>query len=192
MTTELLVAALTQLHKTSRWLRSTFYRSYPLRYWGDPLGKGRGRPPGPGLAAQRYNVAGGARVLYLGETVDICLAETQYFGLPSLQFATVPVRVWLNGLLDLTHPETAQALGLAPADLAANFRLLPNPVPTQEIGEACAQHRLFDGILYDSVALPPSQPKGGRCLAVIEGNLRAGAHVEADDPDPGRPPHRLP
>jgi len=46
----------------------------PLRYAGDPLGK---RRP---IVAQRFNLAGGARVLYLAEDQVTSLHEIQAFG----------------------------------------------------------------------------------------------------------------
>jgi hypothetical protein len=45
----------------SRPLRNTFFRAMALRFHSDPLGKKRR------INAQRFNITGGARVLYLGE-----------------------------------------------------------------------------------------------------------------------------
>ena len=60
----------------SRPFRHTFFRAMPLRFAQDPLGK---RRP---IVAQRFNLAGGPRVLYLGEDQIACLHEIQVFGWP--------------------------------------------------------------------------------------------------------------
>ena len=152
----------------SRPLRAIYFRATLLAYANDPLGKSRGRSSP--LPAARFNVAGGARVLYLADTHQTCAAECQAVGGASFAIATIPIHVKLQAVLDLQDPATLAALGLSSPEIAINFRLNPNPTPTQELGEACSQYGTVDGILYNSLT-----PAGGICLAVIESNLRAGA-----------------
>jgi hypothetical protein len=152
----------------SRPFRAIYFRATPLLYGNDPLGKNRGRSSP--LSAGRFNVAGGARVLYLADTHQTCAAELQAVGGASFAIATIPVHVNLQAVLDLQDPATLSALALTTPEIAINFRLNPPPTPAQELGEACAKYGNVDGILYKSLT-----PAGGICLAVIEPNLRAGA-----------------
>ena len=153
---------------SSRPLRAIYFRATPLLYANDPLGKNRGRSSR--LPANRFNLAGGARVLYLADTHQTCAAEAQAVGGASFAIATIPVHVTLQAVLDLQDPATLAALALTPPQIAINFRLNTQPTPTQALGEACAKYGTIDGILYKSLT-----PTGGICLAVIEKNLRAGA-----------------
>jgi hypothetical protein len=70
----------------------------PLHYAGDPLGK---RRP---IVAQRFNLAGGARVLYLAEDQVTSLHEIQAFGWPPTATAVVPVQFDLKAVIDLRDP----------------------------------------------------------------------------------------
>ena len=140
----------------------------------DPLGKGRP------IVRQRFNVASGARVLYLGDEIDTCLHETQAFAMEST-IAIVPVIVKLHAVLDLRDPHVRKGFGMTLADIRLNFRTVPMgspPTDTQELGEALAFSRNVDGLLYESVAR-----RGSACLAVFETCLAAlGSSLEVQDP----------
>jgi hypothetical protein len=161
-----LLEALTR-RVTSRPFPGMFLRATPLAYAPDPLGRERGRSSP--LPAGRFNLRGGTRVLYLGETHQTCAAESQAVGGASFAIAIIPVQVKLAAVIDLRDAATLDALELAPRELALNFRLSRAPTPTQLLGEACAECGAVDGIFYGSLT-----PAGGLCLAVLEANLRAG------------------
>ncbi|HZS39999.1 MAG TPA: RES family NAD+ phosphorylase [Polyangia bacterium] len=152
---------------TSRPVPAMFFRGTPLAYAADPLGRNRGRSSP--IAAGRFNLLGGTRVLYLGETHQTCAAESQAVGGASFAIAIIPVQVRLQAVIDLRDAETLDVLELEPRELALNFRLSRQPTPTQLLGEACAECGAIDGIFYASLT-----PAGGLCLAVLESNLRAG------------------
>jgi hypothetical protein len=61
-----------------------------------------------------------------------------------------------------------------------NFRLRPNPTPSQALGEACARSGCVDGILYPSLA----QTGGLDVVAVFEAALAPGA-LSVHDPASG-------
>lgn len=160
----------------SRPFTAIYFRSTLLVHASDPLGRNRGKTSP--LSAGRFNLAGGARVLYLADAHQTCAAESQAVGGASFAIATIPVHVRLQAVLDLRVAAALAALSLAPQDLAINFRLNKQPTPTQELGEACAKSGKVDGILYPSLT-----PAGGLCLAVVETNLHAGASgLTVNDP----------
>jgi hypothetical protein len=162
----------------SRPLHATYFRAVPLKHVGDPFG--RNRP----IADQRFNVARGARVLYLGDSQLTCLYEVQAFGFPARTVAILPVRLQLNAVVDLRDPATCRALGLTQTELTFNFRALPPgapPAPTQLLGERCAASGRIDGLAFTSLAY-----KTGADVAVFEAGLPAlGSFLEVDDPATG-------
>lgn len=168
-----------ELHKAiqdlpSRPLRDLFYRAAPLRFARDPLG--RGRP----IIAQRFNIAAGARVLYLADDPATCLAEVQAFGFPATAVAIIPIHVDLKAVADLREQRIRRRLRLTKVELERNFRRPPGspPAATQQLGEACARLASVDGLLYESLACP-----GKGALAVIEASLAAlGSSLTVDDP----------
>ena len=157
----------------SRPQRNTFFRAMPLRYASDPLGKHRP------INAQRFNIAGGARVLYLAEDHFTCLQEIQAFSWPATSTAIVPVQFDLKAIVDLRHPAVQSLLQSSPSEIAFNFRsLIPGPAPTQILGERCASFGRIDGLLFESPAVP-----GKADLAVIETALPVlGSSLTVADP----------
>jgi RES domain len=157
----------------SRPFRHTFFRRMPLRYAQDPLGKRRT------IVAQRFNLAGSARVLYLAEDQVTCLHEIQAFGWPPSATAIVPVQFHLKAVIDLGDPDVQTVLHTNSAEIAMNFRsVMPRPAPTQLLGERCSASRQIDGLLFDSPAMP-----GKADLAVLEGTLRVlGSSLVVNDP----------
>jgi RES domain-containing protein len=157
----------------SRPLRHTYFRAMPLRFAQDPLGK---RRP---VVTQRFNLAGGARVLYLGEDQIACLHEIQAFGWPPSATVIVPVQIDLKAVVDLRDPIVQKTLRTNSKELAINFRAITSgPTPTQRLGESCAASLRIDGILFDSPALP-----GKTNLAVIEAALTPlGSSLAVEDP----------
>jgi hypothetical protein len=144
----------------SRPLRGVYFRAMHLAYSHDPLGKNRP------INAQRFNLAGGSRMLYLGSSAAVCLAEIQALGAPFMT-AIIPVNVTLQAVVDLRDPLVLRTLETTPAELARNFRLSPGPTPSQELGESVARSGLVDGLLYESLASP-----GGEDLVVVERALK--------------------
>jgi RES domain-containing protein len=131
--------------------------------------------------------AGGARLLYLGDSHATCLAESQALGLPQWAVTIVPVRVELQAVIDLRDPATLALPGDPQEEWRLNFRLRQQPTASQQLGEACARQRIVDGILYPSLV----NTKGGVCLAVLEAALVAGSsRLEVNDPATGV--HTLP
>jgi RES domain-containing protein len=156
----------------SRPFRHTFFRAMPLRHARDPLGK---RRP---IAAQRFNLAGGARVLYLAEDQVTCLHEIQAFGWPPSATVIVPVQFDLKAVVDLRDPRVQAALHTNSRELALNFRSSA-PATTQELGEHCAASGRIDGLLFDSPAMP-----GKKNLAVFEASLtKLGSFLAVNDPN---------
>jgi RES domain-containing protein len=169
LTGALLDDAIRQL--ISRPLRHTFFRAMPLRYARDPLGK---RRP---IAAQRFNLAGGARVLYLAEDQLTCLHEIQAFGWPPATTVIVPVQFDLKAVVDLRDPKIQAALHTDSGELAINFRSSA-AAATQELGERCAASGRIDSLLFDSPAMP-----GKANLAVFEAALtKLGSSLAVNDP----------
>ena len=133
----------------SRPFRHTFFRAMPLRYAGDPLGK---RRP---IVAQRFNLAGGARVLYLAEAQVTSLQEIQAFGWPPTATAIVPVQFDLKAVVDLRDPNVQAILQTNSAEIALNFRsITTGPAATQVLGERCCASRQIDGLIFESPAMP--------------------------------------
>lgn len=126
-------------------------------------------------------MAGGARVLYLGDDPITCLYEAQALGFPASSTTIVPVQYVLNAVVDLTDPAVLRALRITRSVLQFNFRSLPllsPPTDSQILGEACAASGRIDGMFYESPARP-----GALDLAVIEGALLGpGSSLVVNDP----------
>ena len=151
------------LRLPSQPLRSTYFRAMPLRFATDPLGVKRP------IFAQRFNVAGGARILYLAEDQLTCLHEAQLFGSPIVPVALVPIALDLHAIVDLRTREVQKILRTTRTELLFDFRSLATkfqPAPTQVLGEAVAASARIDGLLYESPALA-----GDADLAIIEKTL---------------------
>lgn len=99
----------------SRPFRHTFFRAMPLRYAQDPLGK---RRP---IVAQRFNVAGGARILYLAEDQVTCLHEIQAFGWPPSATVIIPVQFDLKAVVDLRDRNVQNLCIPTPRNLVSIF-----------------------------------------------------------------------
>lgn len=166
------------LRLPSRPLRGTYFRAMPLQFASDPLGMKRP------IFAQRFNVAGGARLLYLAEDQLTCLHEAQLFGSPMVPVALIPVALDLRATVDLRTREVQRILRTNTAELLFNFRSLApkfQPAPTQVLGEAIAACARIDSFLYESPALA-----GHADLAIIENALRGlGSSVVVRDPSSG-------
>lgn len=157
----------------SRPLRNGMFRAMKLQCASDPLGKKRP------IVAGRFNMRNGARVLYLGDTHATCLGEVQALGVPHFAVAVIPVNVQLQAVIDLRDARTLALLNTTEQEWMLNFRLRPNPTPSQALGEACARSGCVDGILYPS----PAQT-GGLDVAVLEAALAPGA-LSVHDPASG-------
>jgi hypothetical protein len=87
--------------------------------------------------------------------------------------ALYAVRFDLSPVLDVRTAAVRAALGTTAAQLAAPWKNLPNPTPTQQLGEAVFTDNWFEGLLYDSVQHP-----GNGCLVVFEQRLLAKPAVD--------------
>jgi RES domain-containing protein len=167
-------AAILQL--PSRPQRNTSFRAVRLAFASDPLGK---RRP---IVGGRFNIAGGARVLYLADDQITALHEAQAFGFPASSIAIVPVECNLHAVVDLRDPGAQALLHTNHLELSANFRsLAPGspPSPTQLLGERVSASLRIDGLIYDSSARP-----GHTNLALIEAALKAlGSFAAVNDPN---------
>ena len=92
------------LRLPSRPRRDTYFRAMRLVFASDPLG--RQRP----IIAQRFNLDGGARVLYLADDQVTALHEAQAFGFPAVSIAIIPVQFDLRAVLDLRDPAVHKLL----------------------------------------------------------------------------------
>lgn len=159
----------------SRPHRDTFFRAMRLAFASDPLGKQRP------ILTQRFNVAGGARVLYLADDQVTALHEAQAFGFPATSIALIPVECDLRAVIDLRDPAVQKMLRTDANELSANFRSLTSrsaPSPTQWLGETVAASLRIDGLIYESPARP-----GHADLAVIEAALKPlGSSIMVNDP----------
>lgn len=164
------------LRLPSRPKRDTFFRATPLVFASDPLGKTRP------ILAQRFNVAGGARVLYLADDQITCLHEAQAFGFPATAVAIIPVQYNLHSVVDLRDANVQKMLATDQTELSFNFRSLSagaGPSPTQSLGEQSAAIGRIDGLLYESPARP-----GSTNLAIIESALsRLRSSLVVNDPN---------
>ncbi len=160
----------------SRPRRDTYSRATLFIYGQDPLGK---RRP---IRAQRFNIAGGARVLYLGDDPITCVHEAQALGFPASAIAIVPVQFDLRSVVDLRDPTVQKILQTDSPEISFNFRSLPpsaGPAMTQVLGERVAASTRIDGLLYESPARP-----GYLALAIIEKALTAlGSSLVVNDPN---------
>jgi RES domain-containing protein len=147
-----------------------------LIYRFDPLGKQRP------IRAQRFNVAGGARILYLGDDPVTCLHEAQAVGFPASSVTIVPVQFDLRSVVDLGDPAVQKILQTNPTEISFNFRSLPaatRPAMTQVLGARIAASGRIDGLLYESPAR-----QGHLNLAVIEAALTTlGSSLVVNDPN---------
>jgi RES domain-containing protein len=162
----------------SRPLRGTYFRAMPLRFASDLLGKKRP------IYAQRFNLANGARMLYLAEDQVTCLHEAHLFGSPLIPVALIPVQFDLHSVIDLRAPAVQKILRTSDAELLFNFRSLSataGPAPTQVFGERVAASGGIDGLLYASAA-----HAGHTDLAIIEAALSGlGSSLLVSDPGGG-------
>jgi RES domain-containing protein len=167
-------AAILQL--PSRPQRNTSFRAVRLAFASDPLGK---RRP---IVGGRFNIAGGARVLYLADDQISALHEAQAFGFPASSIAIVRVECNLHAVVDLRDPAVQALLHTNHLELSANFSsLAPGspPSPTQLLGERVSASLRIDGLIYDSSARP-----GHTNIALIEAALKAlGSFAAVNDPN---------
>jgi RES domain-containing protein len=167
-------AAVLQLPSRPR--RDTYFRATRLVFASDPLG--RHRP----IVAQRFNLAGGARVLYLADDQVTALHEAQAFGFPASSIAIIPVQFDLRAVVELRDSAVHKLLQTDSVELSINFRSVPAGAPraaTQILGERAAASLRIDGLLYESPARP-----GHFDLAVIEAALRPlGSSLVVNDPN---------
>jgi len=157
----------------SRPQRDIWWRVIRAKYVADPLGKSRTTMP-----ATRFNVLGGTRVLYLSQKPTTAMLEAQAMGAPAQAIVAFPVRFNLHAVIDVTDAATYAALQITQTELVRNHRTatVTSPAPTQELGEACAQSGIVDGIVFHSIGDPPNFN-----LAVLELNLaRLGSTLEVD------------
>lgn len=139
-------------------------RATLAQHWQDPLAKKRTVWP-----RARYNVAGGAEVLYVGDDYLTAAAETAVTAVPTWIVAFARVECSLNAVLDLTSSSVQTALHTNKAELSKNFRASPHgspPTETQQLGEAAAASGMFDAIYYNSVAR-----SGSHCLALLRSSF---------------------
>jgi hypothetical protein len=90
---------------------------------------------------------------------------------PPVSTAIIPVQFDLKSVVDLQDHNVRAILQLTLAELAFNFRSLPNgsaPAVTQILGERCVASRRVDGLLYESQTVA-----GKKALAVLEVALAA-------------------
>jgi RES domain-containing protein len=163
------------LKLASRPRRDTFFRATRLIFASDPLG--RRRP----IVAQRFNLAGGVRVLYLADDQVTALHEAQAFGFPASSIAIIPVQFDLRAVVDLRDPAVQKFLRTDAVELSVNFRSSPagTPAATQLLGERVAASLKIDGLFYESPAHP-----GYISLAVIEAALKPlGSSLVVNDPN---------
>jgi RES domain-containing protein len=159
----------------SRPRRDIYFRATRLIFASDPLGKQRP------IVGQRFNLAGGSRVLYLADDQVTALHEAQAFGFPASSIAIIPVQFNLRAVVDLRDTAVHKLLRTDPVELSGNFRSSPTgtPAPTQLLGERVAVTLGIDGLLYESPARP-----GHVNLAVIEAALNAlGSSLVVNDPN---------
>lgn len=159
--------------------RGVWFRASVTQHVVDPLGKHRP------IGRNRFDVAHGARVLYCAEDPATCLYELQAFAWPPQAISIVPVEAQRQSVLDLTDANVLAALELTPAEVAFNFRAMPQlapPTATQRLGEALAHRRTVDGVVWHSLAVPAGSPLRPS-LGIIEAGVAAlGSSVGADDP----------
>jgi dihydrofolate reductase len=118
-------------------------RATLAQHWQDPLAKKRTLWP-----RARYNITGGAQVLYVGDDYLTAAAETLVAVVPTWIVAFATVHCNLNAVLDLTDVAVQAALATNNAELSKNFRAFPRSAPpteTQVLGEAAAASGNFDG-----------------------------------------------
>jgi RES domain-containing protein len=163
------------LRLPSRPRRDTYFRAMRLTFASDPLGKRRA------IVGERFNIAGGARVLYLADDHVTALHEAQAFGFPASSVAIIPVECDLRAVVDLRDPAVQSLLQTNAVELSDNFRSLPSGSalsPTQLLGQRISASLRIDGLIYESPARA-----GHADLAVVEAALAVlGSCVVVNDP----------
>jgi RES domain len=105
----------------------------------------------------------------------MCLILRESSGFDPVPFTTYFADAKLP-FLDVTEPETLNALGLAPADLHTPWRLSPAPTKTQILGAAVAKQTRFAAIRYPSDAAE-AEGKAGCNFVIFRDSIEAPASL---------------
>jgi len=108
-------------------------------------------------------------------------------GLRPLPLVMMGVHVSVSRLLDLDLVSVRQQLNiLNTAQLLAPWKFVPNPTPTQLLGDAVFANGFFEGMLY-----PSAQLAGRRCLVLFSARLLAASRVHFQGFSFSSPPANL-
>ena len=163
------------------------YRSVALRHIIGP------QTPSPLYAAFPGSLGNGFlspnrenRTLYIATEVETAHREGNqaFYGLlkvmgpsstelfPSEESVLLGLRVSLMRLLDLRVPAIQTRLETSQEELAGPWKTVSD-ASTQRLGDAIAESKEFDGLIYTSV-----RHTGGTCLALFPDLLRSGSRIE--------------
>ncbi|MDD5014532.1 MAG: RES family NAD+ phosphorylase [Atribacterota bacterium] len=142
-------------------LSKIFFRLVPLKYTNDIL-----NPQGNNKSGGRYNPPGEFTVLYLGESENVCKAESNARTNPDLLASQIlgKIEISLGKVLDLTDDTNLEKLGLKKKDLMYK-KIEGGWNLTQQIA------RLAYQIEVEAILIPSSTGKG-KNLAVFDKHIK--------------------
>lgn len=167
--------------------RGLTYRAIHLR-WFDQFATARPLFTPPGVRT-RFVPLNGPEVLYSAFELETAYREfnqrffhtlTGPFG-PALiasgglrpdPAALIGVHLNVSRLLDLRSPVVLQLLNTNNGELLAPWQTVPNPTPTQQLGEATFLDNWFEGVAY-----PSAQHPGHDCVVLFRRRLLAAPAV---------------
>jgi RES domain-containing protein len=146
---------------------------------------------GAPINGQRFTPRGGMATIYFAEDLATAFDEVHPEQAiirqhdPGLVSPVSPggfatIQYSLETVLNATDPVVQQRLGTDMAELAGHWRQARNrgqTPPTQRLGQAVYDSRLFQAIWYESARVP-----GTYCLAVFPDRLTAPSFLEVYDP----------
>jgi RES domain-containing protein len=182
------VRALTPRRLAGPWCRGVQFQYLQGPPPGAPAGSAP-QPLWPGASilgqGQRYTRAGGHPSLYLSESAQTSLMETDSVYRTGLNSRAAPLVVVtiqgsLSGILDVTEPANQVALGTSLMELTGSWRLALHAggaCPTQDLGHAAAAAGLV-GLRYPSAKDVPS----GINVVLFPANFGSSEWLEVYDP----------
>ena len=144
-------------------LSKIFFRLVPFKYANEVLS-----PQGNNKCGGRYNPPGEFTVLYLGESLNVCKAESNARTNPHLLAPQIlgKIEISLEKVLDLTDDTNLEILGLKKKDLMYK---------KSENGWKLTQRlaRLAYQLEVEAILVPSSTEKGNN-LAVFDKHIKKG------------------
>jgi hypothetical protein len=172
-----LASRIQELSSLTTTFEGTAVRALHPRHCEDPFGLGRDRLP-----AGRFNVAGGPRILYLGDDFYTCAGEAEIISVPHEPIAFLAVDCRLARVVDLREAAVQRLLETNDAELAAPVAHdRGGPTPMQALGAMLVDAGQFDAIFFAS-----ARRLGHHCIGVLMDGLTPPSELRVVDGHSGR------